>query len=65
MDKLDKTIFVKQSHKEANDNKKFWLAKSVNERLVAAYRLSLRAYNLDPDIEHKMDKTFFTIKKRT
>jgi|GEM_PF-6163804 len=58
-DKLDKTIFTKQTHKEASNNRQYWLSKTVEERLVAAYRLTLRAYGLDPDVEHKLNKTYF------
>jgi hypothetical protein len=62
-ERLDKSVFKKQTHTEAGNNRQFWLSKTVEERLVAAYRLSLRAYGLDPDIHPKLDKTYF--RKRT
>ena len=64
MDRLDKSYFKKQTLKEADRNKAFWLTKTPHERLVAAYRLSLRAYGYDPDNPPRMDKTYFTKRKR-
>ena len=64
MDRLDKSYFKKQTLNEADRNKAFWLTKTPYERLVAAYRLSLRAYGYDPDNPPRMDKTYFTKRKR-
>ena len=63
MDKLDKSYFKKQSFKDAEKNRTYWLSKTPYERLVAAYRLSLRAYGYDPDHPPKMDKTYFRKRK--
>lgn len=64
MDKLDKTFFKKQSHEEANNNVAYWLSKPLKERWIAAYRLSLRAYGLDPDVHPRLDKTYIVKRKR-
>lgn len=63
-ERLDKTVFKKQSHKEADMNVRYWRSKTPTERLIAAYNLSLRAYGYDPADPPKMDKTYFRIKKR-
>ncbi len=64
MDRLDKTVFKKQSFKEADRNRAYWMSKTPIERLVAAHRLSLRAYGYDPDNPPKMDKSFFSRRAR-
>jgi hypothetical protein len=64
MERLDKSVFKKQTLQEASNNRSFWMKKSPEERLVAAYRLSLRAYGYDPDHPPKMDKTYFRKRKR-
>ena len=62
-EKLDKAAFKKQSFKEAEQTRAYWMKKSWYERLVASYRLSLRVYGYDPDHPPAMDKTQFS--KRT
>ena len=64
MDRLDKSSFKKQSFKEADSNRAYWMSKTPMERLIAAYHLSLRAYGYDPDNPPPMDKTYFTRRKR-
>lgn len=64
MDRLDKTVFKKQTFKEADRNRAYWMSKTSMERLIAAHRLSLRAYGYDPDYPPRMDKTYFTRRKR-
>lgn len=63
-ERLDKTFFKKQSVKEADRNVVYWRTKSMSERLQAAYHLSLRVYGYSPDNPPRMDKSFFTIRKR-
>lgn len=58
-ERLDKSTFKKQSIEEADNNVDYWLSKTPHERLVAAYRLSLRAYGYDPDHPPKMEKKLF------
>jgi len=62
MERLDKSAFKKQTFEEADRNRAYWMSKTPMERLIAAHRLSLRAYGYDPDNPPRMDKTFF--KKR-
>ncbi len=64
MERLDKSYFKKQSLAEADNNRSYWMSKSPYERLVAAYRLSLRAYGYDPNHPPAMDKTYFEKRKR-
>ena len=63
--RLDKSYYMKQSFKEADSNVKYWRNRSMDERLQAAYHLSLRAYGYDPKHPPKMDKTFFTKRTRS
>ena len=58
-ERLDKTIFEKQSFKQADSNVAYWRSKTLTERLIAGYHLSLRAYGYDPDNPPKLDKTYF------
>jgi len=62
--KLDKTAFSHQSLCRAEQNRAYWLSKTPEERFMVAYELSLRAYQLDPDEKHKLDRTLFCIVKR-
>jgi len=64
MNRLDKTVFKKQSLIEADNNVAYWRSKSAAERLSAAYRLSLRVYGLDPDNPPRLEKTYFRRRKR-
>ncbi len=57
--RLDKSYFKKQTFEEADNNVSFWRSRTPEERLEAAYILSLRAYGYDPDNPPKMDKTIF------
>jgi len=62
-EKLDKSYFKKQSFKQADNNVAYWRSKTPEERLEAAYVLSLRAYGYDPANPPKLDKKAFS--KRT
>ncbi len=62
--KLDRTAFVQQTKEQATNQQEYWLAKTVNERLEAAFYLNSVAYNFDINNPPRMDKTFFTIRKR-
>ena len=63
-DKLDKTYFKKQSLESADNNRKYWMSKTPMDRLIAAHRLSLRAYGYDPDSPPPMEKTHFEKRRR-
>ena len=62
--KLDRTAFKKQTKKAAAHQLQYWLTKSVSERLQAAFYLNSVAYNFDINNPPRMDKTFFTTRKR-
>ena len=64
METLDKTYFIKQSTDQAQHNRPYWLSKTPLERLVAAYRLSLRAYGYDPDDPPALEKSYYTKRSR-
>ena len=61
---LNKTFFVRQSAESADNQTAYWLRKSYEERLIAAYHLSLRAYGYDPQDSPKMEKSLFSSRKR-
>lgn len=65
METLDKTYFIKQSTVQAQHNRSYWLSKTPTERLIAAYRLSLRAYGYDPDNPPAMEKDLFSKRVRS
>ncbi|MBK8501785.1 MAG: hypothetical protein IPL46_06005 [Saprospiraceae bacterium] len=58
-DKLDRSAFSHMSFEEADRSVKYWRSKTSTERLVAAYRLSLRVHGYDPDDPPAMDKCYF------
>jgi hypothetical protein len=64
IEKFDKTAFAKKSFEEADNNVAYWRSRTDTERIVAAYRLSLRAYGYDPDGPHpKIDLNIFSTRK--
>lgn len=63
-DKMDRSIFSRLSFEEADRSVKYWRSKTPTERIVSAYRLSLRVYGYDPDDPPTMDKSFFLKIKR-
>ena len=58
-----KSIAIK-TFAQADNNRAYWLMKTPMERRGIAWYLSCIAYGLDPEKQHKMDKTFFRIRKR-
>ena len=62
--KFDKSAFSIRSVEDQDKNRAYWMAKTPAERLYAAFRLTRRAYGLDPDTDIRMDKTHFKIRKR-
>lgn len=63
-DKLDRSVFSRLSFEEADQNVKYWRSKTPTERLVSAYRLTLRSYGYDPDNPPAMDKSYWQKIKR-
>ncbi len=62
--RLDKSIFSIKTFDEATSNRSYWMSKSPAERLSAAWYLICCAYNLDPNKEHRLDRTLFSKRKR-
>lgn len=65
MYRLDRTAFKKQTLREADDTRSFWLTKSPEERLRAAMYLNSKVYNFPFDNPPKMDRTVFQKRTRT
>jgi len=63
-ERLDKTVFKKQSKEDADRNTGYWRTRTFEERLQAAYYLSLRAYGYNPADPPRMDKYFFEKRSR-
>lgn len=61
--KLDRTAFKAQSH-EAEDKSKNFQHLTAKERLEIAFYLNSIAYNFDRNNPPRMDKTFFSTRKR-
>ena len=64
MDKMDKTIFKAQSFVEASKNNNSSKHLSSKQRLRKVHLLIMYAYGLDPKVEHRMDKTAFSMHKQ-
>lgn len=62
--KMDRTISSKSSHKELEKNKQFSSETPYGQRLAESWYLTCMAYGIDYKNPPKMDKTFYTIKKR-
>jgi hypothetical protein len=63
-ERLDKTVFKKQSIQDADRNVNYWRTKSPEERLLAAYHLTLRVYGYDPANAPRMEKELVTKRRR-
>ncbi|MFC2126692.1 hypothetical protein ACFLU5_18045 [Bacteroidota bacterium] len=63
--RLDKTAFKRQSLLEADNNLDYWRSKSPEERLQAAWYLTCSAYGIPFDNTRRMDKTYFTKRRRS
>ncbi len=64
MFRLDKTVFSKTSFQEADNRREYWLSKTPTERIHAAIYLQSIVFGFDPENPPRMDKTFFTKRKR-
>ncbi len=63
MFRLNKSAFRKQTFQEADHTKDFWLSKSVDERLQAAFYLQSITYGFNPADPPRMNKTVFSKRK--
>jgi hypothetical protein len=61
--RLDRTFGKAQTLKEADDNRKYWLQKSVTERLGAAWYLISCAYGFDIENPPRLDKNIFSMRR--
>lgn len=64
MYKLDRTAFKIQTFEEADDDVEFWATLTTHEIFDFSWHLTCRTYDLDPDKEHRMDRTVFNIVHR-
>lgn len=62
--RLDRTAFKINTFEEAADQVSYWKTKTTQERLAAAWYLTCQAYNLDPEAEHRLDRTVFSMRNR-
>jgi hypothetical protein len=62
--RLDRTAFSMQSFEQATNRRAYWLSKTPQERLAAAWYLICCAYNLDYQAENQIDRTCFEMRKR-
>jgi uncharacterized protein (UPF0262 family) len=62
--RLDRSAFKIQSHKDADTQQAYWLSKTPEERIAAAWYLICAAYDLDYGRQHRLDRNAFRIKKR-
>ena len=65
MYKLDRTAFAIQTFEEASNQVGYWLTKTPTERLNAAWYLICAAWNLDMKEPIKMDRSQFSMRKRS
>lgn len=65
MFRLDKKAFKAQSFQEADNTTKYWLSKTVDERLEAAFYLQSVAYGFDPKNPPRMQKHIFSMRKHS
>ena len=61
--KLDRTKFKMQSFQEADNNRHYWLKKSFEERLTAAWYLISCAYNFKLTDLPLLEKHIFSSRK--
>ena len=61
--KFDRSSFRIVTFENKGQNLKYWLSKSVYERLCASWYLTCTSYNLPYSSEHKIDRTAFRIRK--
>ena len=62
--RLDRSAFSIQTFAEATQHRTYWLSKTPQERIEAAWYLICAAYNLDYKVETKLDRTCFQMRKR-
>ncbi len=62
--RLDRSAFSIQTFTQATQQRAYWLSKTPQERISAAWYLICAAYNLDYKVQTKLDRNCFQMKKR-
>ncbi len=62
MYRLDRQAFSIQSFESAAHQRAYWLSKTPQERLAAAWYLTCAAWNLDITKKHPLDRSCFSIR---
>jgi len=65
MDSLDRTVFTIHTFESAAHQRAFWLSRPSSERLAAAWCLTCMAWNLDPNEDHPLDRSHFSMRKHS
>ncbi len=63
--RLDKSAFKAQTFEEADDNKNYWLEKTSEERLKAAWYLISCAFNFPLSNPPRIDRKAFSCRKHS
>lgn len=64
MYRLDRQAFAIHTFETASHQRAYWLSKTPGERLAAAWHLTCRAWNLNVEEVHRLDRTHFSIRRR-
>ena len=62
-ERLDRSLFKRQTHAEAADTMAFWRKQTDAYKLKSAYHLSLRAFGFDPADEPRLDRAVFSMRR--
>ena len=63
MYRLDRTAFKINTFDEADNNRAYWMTKTPDERLAAAWYLIACACNLDYNNPPRLDRNVFSMRK--
>ncbi len=65
MYRLDRSAFKINTSSEAENNRAYWLRKTPDERLAAAWYLIASAWNLDYNNPPRLDRSVFSMRKNS
>lgn len=63
MYRLDRSAFKINTFQEADNNRAYWMTKTPDERLAAAWYLIACAWNLDYNNPPRLDRNVFSMRK--